>query len=191
MFGKIPLEYNQANGNFGEPIRQKEEIKDVIFTNKSTNPDPEYKYNGDSGFDLRAWICEENETDVHYYTSNTAYIILKPFERRLIHTGLYVLLPEYTELQVRTRSGCALKGGLIVLNSPGTVDNEYANEVGVIIMNMNDKPVSIANGDRIAQAVLCPVYYKQLVNLIKNEDTQSLHDKDGRNMNGFGSSGVK
>jgi dUTP pyrophosphatase len=94
--------------------------------NESPHPYPEYKHPGDSGFDLRAWIDNE-----------TKRIFLKPLERTLIRTGLYVQLPENTELQVRPRSGCALKYGLSVLNTPGTVDNNYRGEICIIAVNLS------------------------------------------------------
>lgn len=159
----------------------------VKFTNKSTNPDPTYAHEGDSGIDLRAWITK-NDKDYFGADENNLSITLQPLERRLIHTGIYVELPRHTEIQVRTRSGCALKQGLIVANSPGTVDNLYRNEIGVIAINLSEEPITITNGDRIAQMVIMPVYLKELVLLQKVDDVNTDTE---RGLNGFGSSGIK
>lgn len=158
----------------------------VKFANKSPNPDPLYAHEGDSGFDLRAWITGEEST---IRGEEGEYgIILKPLERRLIHTGIYFELPEQTEVQVRPRSGCALKQGLSVLNTPGTVDSFYRNEVGIIAINLSNTDIKIYNGDRIAQAVLCPVYVKELVTLQKIEEVDTNTE---RGLKKFGSSGIK
>lgn len=161
-----------------------EEVKTVQFVNKSPNKDPEYANDGDSGFDLRAWISE-NDADGFY--DNEYKIILKPLERRLIHTGIYVALPPFTEAQVRSRSGCTLKQGLVVGNSPGTVDNFYRNEVGIIAINLSNQDIIITNGDRIAQLVIMPVYLKELVNL---EKVDKIYTNTKRGLKGFGSSGI-
>lgn len=167
MFGKDIIELNKV----------------VKFVNKSPNPDPVYAKEGDSGFDLRAWITrEESEGD------DSDYITLKPLERRLIHTGIYVDLPKDTEGQVRPRSGCALKMGLSIVNSPGTVDNGYTSEVGIIAINLSNESIRIENGDKIAQMVICPVYCKESINLIKVDE---IVKKTERNVSGFGSSGLK
>lgn len=165
-----------------------DDIKTVKFINKSTNKDPEYANDGDSGFDLRAWITENDENAKINKDSGKYYITLKSFETKLIHTGLYIELPEYTEGQVRTRSGMALKQQLIVTNSPGTIDKFYTGEIGVIITNLSKSQKTITDGDRIAQFVVCPVYPKELVELKK---TNELKNNDKRGENGFGSSGVK
>lgn len=186
MFGKIGKVWN---GLTYSPINKFDnEIKTVRFVNKSTNKDPEYAHEDDSGFDLRAWITDNDEGVRLDPKTNENFITLKSLERRLIHTGLYVELPENTEAQVRTRSGLALKEGLVVANSPGTVDNLYRNEVGVIVLNTSKKSVTISNGDRIAQMVICPVYLKGLINLQKIDE---VNVETERGLNGFGSSGVK
>lgn len=162
-----------------------EEVKVLKFVNKSPNPDPDYANMGDSGFDIRAWI---NETDDNVTVRDgKPSICLEPFETRLFHTGLYFELPKRTEIQVRTRSGMALKEQLVVLNSPGTVDEFYTNEVGVILTNMSNKYHWVANGDRIAQGVLCPVYNNPFARL---EKTDEIKENQYRNKKGFGSSGV-
>lgn len=162
-----------------------ESVKNVKFVNKSPNVDPYYKYEGDSGFDLRAWIKKEDSNSVNSKGEPT--ITLRPLERRLIHTGLYFILPTYTELQVRPRSGMALNHGLSVVNTPGTVDNKYTGEVCVIAINLSNEVIEINNGDRIAQAVLCPVYCKELVTL---ENVDKIEDTE-RGQNGFGSTGTE
>ena len=115
-------------------------------------------------------------------------ITLKSLERKLIHTGLCLNIPENCEIQVRPRSGMALKHGLSVLNTPGTVDSNYVNEVCIIAVNLSKKDIVITSGDRIAQAVLMPVYCKELVNMQQVEEVES---NKSRNLDGFGSTGVK
>jgi len=146
----------------------------VKFINKSNNPDPTYEKEGDSGFDIRAFIDKTIE--------------IEPGNRALIPTGLYFEVPTGYELQVRSRSGLALKNGIMVLNSPGTVDSGYRGEVGVILYN-SDKaaPFYIHNGDRIAQGVIAGV---QTMNKTKFIKTDSLSSSD-RGSGGFGSTGVK
>lgn len=152
------------------------EIQKLKFVNKSPNPDPEFKCDGDSGFDLRAWVEDGGE------------ITLKPLERRLIHTGLYFELPQYTEIQVRPRSGLALKSGISLVNAPGTVDESYTGEVGAILINLSNDEFVIHTGDRIAQAVLVPVYNKALVKL---EKIAEITSKTERGDGGFGHTGYK
>lgn len=161
------------------------ETQNLKFVNKSPNPDPSYAHDGDSGFDLRAWI-KGDEPNVFIDIDYMYGIILKPLERCLVHTGLHFELPEHTEMQVRPRSGASLKQGLTVLNAPGTVDNKYIGEVCVIAYNSSHKDIIIKTGDRIAQAVLCPVYLKELVNLSKVTNL----DETERGADGFGSTGV-
>lgn len=107
----------------------------------STAVDPFYNYDSDSGFDL--FSVEE--------------VQFLPFERKLVSTGLFFDIPENYEIQVRTKSGLAINQGLIVLNSPGTVDQGYTGEIKVILMNMNNYSITIDQGQKIAQAVLSPV----------------------------------
>ncbi len=131
--------------------------------------EPEYAYNTDSGFDLRS----------------TKDFEIPPFGRDLVPTGLSFDIPEKCELQVRPKSGLALKKGLSVLNTPGTVDNGYTGEVQVIVINLSNKTQTIKKGDKIAQAVLCPVITGGYIDLIKIDN---IKEKD-RNNNGFGSTG--
>ena len=130
----------------------------IKFVNKSPNPNPSFADVGSSGFDLRAWI-EDND----------GYFILKPFHRTLIHTGLYFELPNDKEIQVRPRSGLALMHGISVLNTPGTLDASYIGELCVILINLSDEPFLIKNGDRIAQGVLCDALNGYKVDLIQIE----------------------
>ena len=142
---------------------------DLNYVYKSDNQEPEYAYSTDSGFDLRA-----NET-----------VTLDPFGRSLIPTGLYLDVPERCEIQVRPKSGLAIKRGLSVLNTPGTVDYGYTGEIKVIVFNFNNESQTIYKGDKIAQAVVCPVAQGNQVNLVRVEE---IKEKD-RNSNGFGSTG--
>jgi len=145
----------------------------IKFINKSQNPNPTYAKDGDSGFDLRANLTE--------------YVILEPGERVLIPTGLFFQIPENFELQVRSRSGLALKNGVMVLNSPGTVDSGYRGEVGVILYNTSKDNFTINNGDRIAQAVIAPVQTLANTVFVKSDTL----DSSERDSTGFGSSGIK
>lgn len=149
--------------------------KTLKFVNKSPNVNPCYSKSEDSGFDLRAWISNEEN-----------YIELRPLERRLIHTGLYFELPEDTEIQVRPRSGAAIKIGLSVVNTPGTVDRNYTGEVCIVAINLSYDTIRINNGDRIAQAVLMPVYNGSKVTL---ENVSEIEENAERGSDGFGSTG--
>ena len=142
------------------------------IVNKSKNEMPAYATQGAAGFDLRANL--------------DAKIVLGPGEIKLIPTGLFMEIPFGYEGQVRTRSGLALKRGLVVLNSPGTVDNGYTGEVKGILFNTNNYPVTITKGMKIAQAVLCPVVNGKWVNLSQQNQ---IKEKD-RADKGFGSTGV-
>jgi len=154
---------------------QKEEYSklSVKYINKSTNDDPKFAYEGDSGFDLRADISET--------------ITLNPLKRVLIPTGLYFQLEKGTEIQVRPRSGLAIKNGITVLNSPGTVDSHYRGEIKVPLINLGEEPFTIQKGDRIAQAVIMPVFGEGKVILVKTEEINETLRGEG----GFNSSGIK
>ena len=139
-----------------------------IFTEKGVNI-PVYKTNGSVGFDI-----ESNED-----------VIIKPGERKLIHTGLYMEIPAGYELQVRPRSGLSLKDGFVTIL--GTIDNDYRGEIGVIGVNINDTGYfQIDKGDRIAQGVLAPI------EIAKFEKVDSIDElsKTDRGTDGFGSTGV-
>ena len=154
---------------------QKEEYSklSVKYINKSTNDDPKFAYEGDSGFDLRADISET--------------ITLNPLKRVLIPTGLYFQLEKGTEIQVRPRSGLAIKNGITVLNSPGTVDSHYRGEIKVPLINLGEDSFTIQKGDRIAQAVIMPVFGEGKVILAKTEEINETVRGEG----GFNSSGIK
>jgi len=154
---------------------QKEEYSklSVKYINKSTNEDPKFAYEGDSGFDLRADIDEP--------------IVLNPLKRVLVPTGLYFELEKGTEIQVRPRSGLAIKNGITVLNSPGTVDSHYRGEVKIPLINLGEEPFTIQKGDRIAQAVIMPVFGEGKIILAKTEVINETLRGDG----GFNSSGIK
>jgi dUTP pyrophosphatase len=131
---------------------------------------PEYAYPSDSGFDLYS----------------TVEVILQPFGRALVPTGIKLSIPEEYEIQVRPKSGLAINQGLTVLNTPGTVDSGYNGEIKVIIFNTNNISVTIPKGMKIAQAVLCPVVNGKYVNLIQVDE---INDGE-RGDNGFGSTGI-
>ena len=158
----------------------------VGYVNKSPHPNPEYKHEGDSGFDLRAWITPD---DGNYTTDSddNLCLLIDPLERRLIHTGIYLDLNN-CEVQIRSRSGTALKKGLIVLNTPGTIDEPYTGEICLIMINLSNDIVTITDGERIAQAVVCPVYSSKKVALVElDEITKNTTRGDG----GFNSTGTK
>ncbi len=112
----------------------------IKIVNKSNHPLPEYGTLASAGVDLRANIAES--------------ITLKPLERTLVKTGLFIELPIGYEAQVRPRSGLAYKNGVTVLNTPGTIDADYRGEIGVILINLSNKDFTIENGERIAQLVI-------------------------------------
>jgi dUTP pyrophosphatase len=132
--------------------------------------DPKYNYETDSGFDLHA--VEEVE--------------IPSFGRALIPTGISFDIKDGYEIQVRSKSGLAINQGLMILNSPGTVDNGYSGEVKGILFNTNNHPVTITKGMKIGQAVLCPVVNGKWVNLVQQN---KINEKD-RGSNGFGSTGI-
>ncbi|MAZ55703.1 MAG: dUTP diphosphatase [Flavobacteriales bacterium] len=142
----------------------------VEIVNKSSNPNPSYKTEGSSGLDLRASLIND--------------IIIEPNQRVAIPTGIYLQLPEILEAQVRPRSGLALKDGITVLNTPGTIDSDYRGEISVILINLSNKSFKISNGDRIAQIVIARV------EKITWDNIQILQ-KTERGEGGFGSTGKK
>ena len=135
-----------------------------------TLPLPAYESAGASGMDLRADLLGDS-------------IVLAPLARALVPTGLHMEIASGYEVQIRPRSGLALKRGLTILNAPGTIDSDYRGELGVIMVNLSDAPVMIAHGDRIAQAVLAQVARAEIVL------TQTL-SPTARGSGGFGSTGV-
>lgn len=142
----------------------------VKITNKSKHPLPQYETIGASGMDVRANISES--------------INIEPLGRALIKTGLFLEMEIGLECQVRPRSGMALKKGITVLNTPGTVDADYRGEVGVILVNLSNETVTIEDGERVAQLVFCKV---EQVQLLEVEDLNESTRGEG----GFGSTGVK
>lgn len=131
---------------------------------------PKYNYPTDSGFDLHS-VEEVN---------------IPPFGRAFVPTGLSFQFDENHEIQVRTKSGLAIKQGLMVLNSPGTVDQGYSGEIKAIIFNVNNESVTIPKGMKVAQAVLCPVINGKYVEVSEVDDLQQTDRGD----NGFGSTGI-
>ena len=129
---------------------------------------PKYAHPGDSGMDIYS---------VKDYS-------ISPLGRRLIETGLTVEIPLGYEIQVRPKSGLALKSGITVLNTPGTIDSGYRGEIGVILFNSNQESYSVKKGDKIAQIVL------QKVETIEFEEVSKL-EESVRNTGGFGSTGIK
>lgn len=142
----------------------------VQIVNKSRHDLPEYATEQSAGMDLRANI--------------DAPITLKPLQRCLVPTGLYIALPDGYEAQVRPRSGLALKHGVTVLNSPGTIDADYRGEIRVIIVNLSSEDFVVNDGDRIAQMVVAK--YEQ----VEWSDVDVLDDTE-RGNGGFGHSGRK
>lgn len=133
-------------------------------------PLPAYASDGAAGADLRADLAGQSVT-------------LVPGQRALIPTGLRLAIPQGWEIQVRPRSGLALKQGITLLNTPGTIDSDYRGPLGVIVINLGDQPVTIAHGDRIAQMVVAPAPQARF------ELVQALDDT-ARGSGGFGSTGT-
>lgn len=142
----------------------------VKIINKSTNPLPRYESEQAAGMDIRCNITEA--------------ITLQPLERKLIPTGLFIELPAGYEAQIRPRSGLALKRGLTVLNTPGTIDADYRGEIGVILINMSNEPQTIEPAERICQMVIAKHEQPQLLEVEVLGETE-------RGAGGFGHSGVK
>ena len=141
----------------------------VRIINKSGNPLPSYATSGSSGLDIRADL----EKPLH----------LKPLERVLVPTGLFMELPVGYEAQVRPRSGLAIKQGITCLNTPGTIDSDYRGEIKIILINLSGENQIIQTGDRIAQLVIQKVEYADLVKV----DSLTITE---RNSGGFGSTGI-
>lgn len=177
-FDDSDIDYDKIMGDLGVDIKELEkEFTDYTpqlelgFT--KLHPDavePKYNYDSDSGFDLHS----------------TEEIIVSGFGRVLVPTGISLDIKDGFEVQVRSKSGLALKQGLMCLNSPGTVDNGYTGEVKAIIFNTNPEPFTITKGMKVAQAVLCPVVNGKWVNLVQKE---TINEKE-RGENGFGSTGI-
>lgn len=142
----------------------------IRIVNKSGNPLPSYSTEHAAGMDLRADIQQE--------------ITLEPLQRKLIPTGIYLELPVGHEAQIRPRSGMALKHGISVLNTPGTIDADYRGEVGVIVVNLSSETYTISPGERICQMVISKHETAEWVEVKELRDT-------GRGSGGFGHTGNK
>lgn len=167
LLKRFGVDANEMNDFF---MKSQEKKVILSYSNESENENPSYAYQSDSGFDLRS----------------TEELWIQANDRRLIPTGLRLDIPDGYEIQVRSKSGLALNQGLFVLNSPGTVDSGYQGEIKVILFNTTNERIKINKGQKIAQAVLCPVVNGKWVNLVKVNNI----DKKDRNDNGFGSTGL-
>lgn len=141
----------------------------IKVVNKGNQQLPEYKTPLSSGMDIRADIDSP--------------VTIQPLERMLLPTGLYVAIPDGYEAQVRPRSGLALKKGITIINTPGTIDADYRNAIGVVLINLSNEPFTINPGDRIAQLVIAPVVQGEWVEV----ETLDKTERDG----GFGRTGIK
>lgn len=145
-------------------------MTEIRIINESGNELPEYATPGSAGMDLRAWLPDGGVT-------------LAPLERKLIPTGIRLEIPEGFECQIRPRSGLALKHGVTVLNTPGTIDSDYRGYIGVILVNLGQEPFKIESGERICQMVFARVEQVTLKPVVTLSDTE-------RGNGGFGHSGV-
>lgn len=141
----------------------------IEIINKSGHPLPEYATPLSAGMDLRANLSEP--------------VVLAPMQRALIPTGLFIALPAGYEAQVRPRSGLAIKKGVTVLNSPGTIDADYRGEVCVILVNLSDEPFTVADGERIAQMVIARHEQAEWCEVVQLDETE-------RGGGGFGHTGM-
>lgn len=141
----------------------------IEIINKSGHPLPEYATPLSAGMDLRANLSEP--------------VVLAPMQRALIPTGLFIALPAGYEAQVRPRSGLAIKKGVTVLNSPGTIDADYRGEVCVILVNLSNEPFTVADGERIAQMVISRHEQAEWCEVVQLDETE-------RGGGGFGHTGV-
>jgi dUTP pyrophosphatase len=141
----------------------------ISIVNRSPHQLPEYQTKGSAGMDLRAWLPQP--------------ILLQPMERRLVPTGLYIALPEGYEAQIRPRSGLAIKRGISLVNTPGTIDSDYRGEIMVPLINLSTEVQEITDGERIAQVVIARHERAEWVLQEELEDTE-------RGTGGFGHSGT-
>ena len=142
---------------------------EVKIVNKSDNQLPAYETVNSAGMDLRAYLPE-------------GAIVIKPLQRVLVPTGLFMEIPEGYEGQVRPRSGLAIKNGITVLNTPGTIDADYRGEVKIILINLSDTDFTINSGDRIAQIIFAKCEQMEIVNVETLSETE-------RGAGGFGHTG--
>ena len=143
---------------------------EIRVVNKGRQPLPAYATKQSAGLDLRADIDED--------------VIFQPLHRQLIPTGLHIALPEGYEAQVRPRSGLALKHGVTVLNTPGTIDADYRGEIGVVLVNLSQDPFTVHPGERVAQLVVARYEQADLVSVDVLDETE-------RGEGGYGHTGVK
>ena len=155
------MEDTQGSGALTVLVRRKKGCEDL--------PLPHYQSPGASGMDLHAAVEGE--------------MVIEPGQVKLVPTGLHVAVPPGYEAQLRPRSGLALRHRVTVLNSPGTVDSDYRNEVGVVLANLGDEPFAVTRGMRIAQMVICRVQQARLIEVEELDSTE-------RQMGGFGSTGL-
>lgn len=141
----------------------------IKIINKSAHPTPSYETSASAGMDLRANLTEP--------------ILLKPLQRAVIKTGLFIALPQGFEAQVRPRSGLAAKHGISVLNAPGTIDADYRGEIGVILVNISNEDFMVNDGDRVAQMVIARFEHTKW-------DEVNVLDETQRGKGGFGSTGI-
>lgn len=142
----------------------------IRIVNRSQHPLPSYETELSAGMDLRAYISEP--------------VTLKPMERKLVTTGLFIELPAGYEAQVRPRSGLAIKHGITVLNSPGTIDADYRGEICVILINLSESDYTVNDGDRIAQMIIA---HHEKAGIIRTEEINMTE----RGTGGFGHSGKR
>jgi len=145
---------------------------EIKIKNISNNPMPKYATELSAGMDLKAFLQEQE------------VVVLQPLERKLIKTGIFLELPEGYEAQIRPRSGLALKKGITVLNTPGTIDADYRGEIGIILINLSNEIFTVKNGDRIAQMIISK-YQKAEIKEVDNLSETS------RGEGGFGHTGQK
>lgn len=141
----------------------------INIVNKSNNPLPAFETTGSAGMDLRAYLEDS--------------ITLKPLERKLIPTGLFIALPDSYEAQIRPRSGLAYKHGITVLNTPGTIDTDYRGELKILLVNLSNEDFIINHGERVAQLIIAKFEQPKLTLV------DSLDETD-RSAGGFGSTGT-
>lgn len=143
---------------------------EIKIINVSDNALPAYETKGSAGMDLRASLSEP--------------VKLKPLQRTLIPTGIHIELPQGYEAQIRPRSGLAIKKGLSLLNTPGTIDSDYRGEIKVILINLSNETTQIHNGERIAQMIIAKYEQATLIEVNELSETE-------RGAGGFGHTGVK
>lgn len=142
----------------------------VKIINKSKNQVPQYATEQSAGMDIRASLEQD--------------IVLQPMQRALVKTGLFIALPEGYEAQIRPRSGLALKHGITVLNSPGTIDADYRGEIGIVLVNLSLEPFTVSSGERIAQMVVAKHEKVEFQEVMELDETE-------RGAGGYGHTGTK